>query len=96
MCMHISLHTPICTYIVIINIVTLIYNYLYFILWLHIFFGCIILLHFSPRTNARQLKFFLYFQICSQVAQACKARHIVGHFTVDFVTFIHPKTVSVA
>ena len=32
--------------------------------------------------------------ICKQVADACKTRHIIGHFTVDYVTFIHPKTVS--
>ena len=32
---------------------------------------------------------------CYRIAQACKARGVVGYLTVDFVTFIHPKTVSV-
>ena len=32
-------------------------------------------------------------EACFKVARACKARGIVGYFTVDFITFIHPKTV---
>ena len=31
----------------------------------------------------------------TKVAEACKARGIIGYFTVDFVTFIHPKHVSI-
>lgn len=29
-----------------------------------------------------------------KIAEACKARGIVGYFAIDFVTYIHPKTVS--
>lgn len=31
---------------------------------------------------------------CKRVAEACKSRGILGHFCVDFITFIDPKTVS--
>ena len=31
---------------------------------------------------------------CRRIGEACKSRGIVGYFAVDFVTFIHPKTVS--
>ena len=31
---------------------------------------------------------------CFRIAQACKARGVVGYFTIDFITFIHPRTVS--
>lgn len=31
---------------------------------------------------------------CYKIAEACKARGVVGYFTIDFVTFIHPKSVS--
>ena len=31
---------------------------------------------------------------CSKVAEACKTRGILGYLSVDFVTFIDPKTVS--
>ena len=34
-------------------------------------------------------------EACFKVARACKARGVVGFFTVDFITFIHPKTVCV-
>jgi len=30
---------------------------------------------------------------CHSVAEACKERGIVGYLTIDFVTFIDPKTV---
>ena len=30
----------------------------------------------------------------SSVAEACKARGILGHFSIDFVTFIDPNSVS--
>ena len=28
-----------------------------------------------------------------KVAESCRARGVIGYFAVDFVTFIHPKTV---
>ena len=32
---------------------------------------------------------------CGQrVGQACQARGIIGHLSVDFLTFIHPTSVS--
>jgi hypothetical protein len=31
--------------------------------------------------------------VCMCIGEACKARGVIGHFSVDFVTFIHPKTV---
>ena len=31
---------------------------------------------------------------CKRVAEACKSRGILGHFCVDFITFIDQKTVS--
>ena len=31
---------------------------------------------------------------CFKIAESCKARCIVGYFTLDFVTFIHPTTAS--
>ena len=34
-------------------------------------------------------------EVCNKVAQACVARAIMGYFTLDFVTFIHPRSVSV-
>lgn len=30
---------------------------------------------------------------CHRIGDACKARGIVGYLRIDFVTFIHPKTV---
>ena len=30
----------------------------------------------------------------NEVASACQSRGIVGHFSIDFVTFINPSTVS--
>lgn len=32
--------------------------------------------------------------ICERVAEACRTRGVVGHFSIDFVTFINPKTVD--
>ena len=32
-------------------------------------------------------------QICENIGQSVKARGGMGHFSIDFVTFIHPKTV---
>jgi hypothetical protein len=32
-------------------------------------------------------------EACDSIGKACAARGIVGYYTVDFVTFIHPKTV---
>ena len=29
-----------------------------------------------------------------KIAEACRARGVIGYFAVDFVTFIHPKTVN--
>ena len=34
-------------------------------------------------------------ECCMKVGDACKARGVIGHFTIDFVTFIHPKSVSI-
>lgn len=31
---------------------------------------------------------------CFKIAESCKGRGIVGYFTIDFVTFIDPYTVS--
>ncbi|ELT97689.1 hypothetical protein CAPTEDRAFT_178180 [Capitella teleta] len=33
-------------------------------------------------------------EACERVGRACSARGIMGYFTVDFVTFIHPKTMK--
>ena len=33
---------------------------------------------------------------CFKIAEACKARGVIGFFAVDFVTFIHPKTVGIS
>ena len=33
-------------------------------------------------------------EACMKVGEACKARGVIGNFAVDFVTFIHPKSVS--
>jgi hypothetical protein len=31
---------------------------------------------------------------CMRIAEACKQRNIIGHFDIDFVTYIDAKTVS--
>lgn len=33
-------------------------------------------------------------EACMRIAESCKQRHIIGHFDIDFVTFIDPKTVK--
>ena len=33
-------------------------------------------------------------EICHRIAKACRSRGIIGHFSVDFVTFISPDNVS--
>lgn len=33
-------------------------------------------------------------EACFKIAKACKSRGAMGYFTLDFITFIHPKTVS--
>jgi hypothetical protein len=32
--------------------------------------------------------------ICNKIAEACKARGVIGYFSVDFVTFIDAKTME--
>jgi len=34
-------------------------------------------------------------ETCHCIAKACKARGIIGHFSINFVTFISPDTVSI-
>ena len=31
-----------------------------------------------------------------RIAEQCKARGVIGYLSLDFVTFIHPNTVSTA
>ena len=33
-------------------------------------------------------------EICHRIAKACRSRGIIGHFSIDFVTFISPDNVS--
>jgi hypothetical protein len=35
-------------------------------------------------------------EVTDKVAVACKARGILGHVSIDFITFIHPTSVSIA
>ena len=32
--------------------------------------------------------------LCQKIGEACKTRGVVGYINIDFVTFIHPETVS--
>ena len=32
-------------------------------------------------------------EAAERVGGACRSRGVIGHFSVDFVTFIHPETV---
>ena len=32
-------------------------------------------------------------EAAERVGAACRSRGVIGHFSVDFVTFIHPETV---
>lgn len=33
-------------------------------------------------------------EVCLRIGDACRTRAIVGYFTVDFLTFFNPRTVS--
>lgn len=35
-------------------------------------------------------------EVCLRIGDACKSRTIVGYFTVDFLTFFNPRSVSSA
>lgn len=44
-----------------------------------------------PQTSVAHIQLM---EAVTEVAEACKARGILGHLSIDFVTFIDPTSVS--